>query len=54
MRILFDENAPDKLVEGIQAFTFLFETIVELEITSIKLLGKISASDRGFKLSRKK
>jgi hypothetical protein len=45
MRILFDENAPNKLVEGIKALTFFFELDPSVEITSVQLLGKLSAMD---------
>ena len=45
MRILFDENAPNKLIEGIKALTFFFELGEDVEITSVQLLGKLSASD---------
>jgi hypothetical protein len=45
MRILFDENAPNKLVEGIKALTFFFELDPSIEITSVQLLGKLSAID---------
>jgi len=45
MRILFDENAPDKLIEGLKAFTSFFELDPTVEITSIQLLGKLSATD---------
>jgi len=45
MRILFDENAPNKLIEGILALTYFFELDMSVEITSIQLLGKLSAPD---------
>ena len=45
MRILFDENAPNKLIEGIRALTFFFELGDDVEITSVQLLGKLSSPD---------
>jgi predicted nuclease of predicted toxin-antitoxin system len=45
MRILFDENAPDKLVQGIACFTHFFDDIDDYQITSVSLLKKLSATD---------
>lgn len=45
MRILFDENVPEKLVEGISKFTCFLKESAHFKITSVSALNKLGASD---------
>lgn len=44
MKLLFDENVPEKLVEGLISLTFL-SSKSNLEISSVKLLNKTGTPD---------
>ncbi len=44
MKLLFDENVPNKLVEGLISLTFLASNS-NIEISSIKLLNKTGTPD---------
>lgn len=44
MKLIFDENVPNKLVEGLISLTFLASTL-NTEISSVKLLNKTGTPD---------
>jgi Domain of unknown function (DUF5615) len=44
MYILFDENFPDKIVEGISSLTTIASNL-QIQITSVKLLNKAGTPD---------
>lgn len=47
MNVVFDENMPIKLVEGMQAFTYFYKSKTIVNLTSIHLLDQDSIPDVG-------
>jgi len=47
MRVVFDENMPAKIVEGMTAFTHYYQSKTKVELTSIHILDQNSIPDTG-------